>query len=191
MVSTIQLFVTPWTIAHQVPLSMGLLRQEYWSGLPFPSPGDLPHSRTVSRTCVFCISGRFFTTEAPGKSVFLVLAPGLFFHKKRRRNPLSLWGWDSLWTQDNWETKDFPGRTVVKISPSSARGTGLIPGQGDHIPQVLWPKTQNIEWKQYCNKFNKNLKNGTQGEKKAIGELELLWANISVILSRNCCSGVF
>jgi len=34
--------VTLWTIAHQAPLSMGFLRQEYWSGLPFPSPGDLP-----------------------------------------------------------------------------------------------------------------------------------------------------
>ena len=33
--------VTPWTIAHQVPLSMQFTRQEYWSGLPFPSPGDL------------------------------------------------------------------------------------------------------------------------------------------------------
>ena len=35
--------VTPWTIAHQAPLSMGFSRQEYWSGLPFPSPGDLPN----------------------------------------------------------------------------------------------------------------------------------------------------
>ena len=34
---------TPWTIAHQAPLSMGFSRQEYWSGLPFPSPGDLPN----------------------------------------------------------------------------------------------------------------------------------------------------
>ena len=33
---------TPWTVAHQAPLSMGFSRQEYWSGLPFPSPGDLP-----------------------------------------------------------------------------------------------------------------------------------------------------
>ena len=40
--SRVQLFVTPWTVAHQAPLSMGLSRQEYWSGLPFPSPGDLP-----------------------------------------------------------------------------------------------------------------------------------------------------
>ena len=41
--SRIQLFVTPWTIARQTPLSMGFSRQEYWSGLPFPPTGDLPH----------------------------------------------------------------------------------------------------------------------------------------------------
>ena len=35
--------LTPWTIAHQAPLSMGFPRQEHWSGLPFPSPGDLPN----------------------------------------------------------------------------------------------------------------------------------------------------
>ena len=38
----VQLFTTPWTVAHQVPLSMRFSRQEYWSGLSFPSPGDLP-----------------------------------------------------------------------------------------------------------------------------------------------------
>ena len=38
----VRLFETPWTVAHQAPLSMGLSRQEYWSGLPFCSPGDLP-----------------------------------------------------------------------------------------------------------------------------------------------------
>ena len=40
--SHVQLFVTLWTVAHQVPLSMGFSRQEYWSGLPSASPGDLP-----------------------------------------------------------------------------------------------------------------------------------------------------
>ena len=38
----VRLFATPWTVAYQVPPSMGFSRQEYWSGLPFPSPGDLP-----------------------------------------------------------------------------------------------------------------------------------------------------
>ena len=42
--SRVQLFATPGTVAHQVPLSMGFPRQEYWSGLPLPSPGDLPNS---------------------------------------------------------------------------------------------------------------------------------------------------
>ena len=40
--SRVQLFATPWTVAYQVPPSMGFSRQEYWSGLPLPSPGDLP-----------------------------------------------------------------------------------------------------------------------------------------------------
>ena len=41
--SRVQLFATPWTVAHQAPPSMEFSRQEYWSGLPFPSPGDLPN----------------------------------------------------------------------------------------------------------------------------------------------------
>ena len=41
--SRVRLFATPWTVAHQAPPSMGFSRQEYWSGLPFPSPGDLPN----------------------------------------------------------------------------------------------------------------------------------------------------
>ena len=42
LLSRIRLFEIPWTVAHQAPLSMGFSRQEYWSGLPFPSPGELP-----------------------------------------------------------------------------------------------------------------------------------------------------
>ena len=42
LLSCVQLFVTPWTVACLAPLSMGFPRQEYWNGLPFPSPGDLP-----------------------------------------------------------------------------------------------------------------------------------------------------
>ena len=42
VLSHVRLFATPWTIAHQVPLSMEFSRQEYWSGLPCPTPGDLP-----------------------------------------------------------------------------------------------------------------------------------------------------
>ena len=41
MLNKVQLFTIPWTVAHQAPLSMEFSRQEYWSGLPFPPPGDL------------------------------------------------------------------------------------------------------------------------------------------------------
>ena len=41
--SRVRLFATPWTVAYQAPLSMGFSKQQYWSGLPFPSPGDLPN----------------------------------------------------------------------------------------------------------------------------------------------------
>ena len=42
-ISRVRLFVTPWKVAYQAPPSMGFSRQEYWNGLPFPSPGDLPN----------------------------------------------------------------------------------------------------------------------------------------------------
>ena len=45
-------FATPWTVAHQAPLSMGFSRQEYWSGLPFPPPGDLPDPGITASACV-------------------------------------------------------------------------------------------------------------------------------------------
>ena len=69
--SCVRLFETPWTVAHQAPLSMGFSRQEYWSGLPCPPPGDLPDPgiKPASLTSP-ALAGRFFTTratwEAPG-----------------------------------------------------------------------------------------------------------------------------
>ena len=58
--------MTPWTIAHQAPLSTGFLRQEYRSGLPFPSPGDLPDSEIKPASPA--LAGRFFAAELPVKS---------------------------------------------------------------------------------------------------------------------------
>ena len=62
--SRVQLFVIPWTVAHQAPLSLEFSRQEYSSGLPFPSPGDLlgPGIEPVSPASPK-LAGRFFTTE--------------------------------------------------------------------------------------------------------------------------------
>ena len=50
--SRVQLFATPWTVAYQALQSMGFSRQEYWSGLPFPSPGDLPNPGIEPRSPV-------------------------------------------------------------------------------------------------------------------------------------------
>ena len=58
--------VTPWTVACQAPMSMGFSRQEYWSGLPFTSPGDLPDPGTVPTSSA--LAGGFFTVELLGKS---------------------------------------------------------------------------------------------------------------------------
>ena len=58
-------FTSPWTVASQVPLSMGLSQQEYWSELPFPPPGELPDPGIKPESPV--LAGGFFTTEQPGK----------------------------------------------------------------------------------------------------------------------------
>jgi len=56
-----------WTVAHQAPLSMGFSGQEYWSGLPFPSPGDHPNPRMKLASLAF-----YFTAEPPGPLALLV-----------------------------------------------------------------------------------------------------------------------
>ena len=66
--SHVQLFTPLWTAAHQAPLSMGFSRQEYWSGLPCSSPGNLPDRRIKPASLAFPASaGRFFTTRTTCK----------------------------------------------------------------------------------------------------------------------------
>ena len=65
LLNLVHLFVTPWTIALQAPLSIGFSRQEYWSGLPFPPPGDLPNPGMKPKSPA--LAGRFFTAGPPGK----------------------------------------------------------------------------------------------------------------------------
>ena len=65
--------MTPWTVAYQAPPSMEFSRQEYWSGLPFPSPGDLPNPRIEPRSPE--LQADALQSEPPGKSLLKAQNP--------------------------------------------------------------------------------------------------------------------
>ena len=70
VLSHIQLFATPWTVTQQAPISMEFSRQEYWSGLPFPSPGDVPDPETEPTSCISCVGRQIPYHWATGKPNF-------------------------------------------------------------------------------------------------------------------------
>jgi len=84
MLNHVQLFALPWTVACQAPLSMGFSRQEYWSGLPFPSPEDLPDPEIKPTSSM---SPVLQTDSLPlhhvGSPLYVFLPQFKFFHKKR------------------------------------------------------------------------------------------------------------
>ena len=87
--SHVQFFATPWTVAHQAPPSMGFSRQEYWSGLPFPFPGDLPDPGIEPRSPAF--QADTLTSKLPGKP----------FKHLGKCKCVSCWTWPLL-TDKNW-----------------------------------------------------------------------------------------
>ena len=131
--SCVPLFVTPWTVAYQAPPSMGFSRQEYWSGLPFPSLGDLPHPGIEPRSPALQADG--LPSEPPGKPysfrirINFVVTTLFNFH-----GILVLWRIQSyqwwiyfmktiafkiqIWCFKNWEHTFFPGGSVVKNLPA-------------------------------------------------------------------------
>ena len=76
MLSCVQLFATPWTVVHQTPLSMEFFRQEYWSGKPFPSPGDLPNPGTEPSAPA--LQADSLPSEPPGKPKVYSSSPKFF-----------------------------------------------------------------------------------------------------------------
>ena len=72
--SRVWVFTTPWTVAHQASPSMGFSRQDYWSGLPLPSIGDLPDPEIKSVGLASpALAGRVFITTSPGKPIFCLI----------------------------------------------------------------------------------------------------------------------
>ena len=83
LLSGVQVFATPWTVAHQAPLSMVFFRQEYWSGMPLPPPGDLPDPGIEFASPVTPeLAGGFFTTCATWEAYSVILLG----HKKEQIN---------------------------------------------------------------------------------------------------------
>ena len=77
MLSRVQLFVTPWTVAHQAPLSLEYSRQEYWSGLTCPPPGDLPDTKVEPTSLVPpALTGGFFTIVGDYNLIFFLIFKG-------------------------------------------------------------------------------------------------------------------
>ena len=71
--SHVQLFVTPWTVAHQAPLSMGFSRREYWSRLPCPSPGHLPDPGIEPTSLTTpTLAGGFFATSITWEALEMI-----------------------------------------------------------------------------------------------------------------------
>ena len=81
--SRVRLVATPWTVAYQAPLSMGFSRQEYWSALPFPSPGDLPDPGIKPRSPALYADA--LPSEPSGKAQSLPSEPLRKTHQRRVR----------------------------------------------------------------------------------------------------------
>ena len=117
--SHVRLFSTLWTITCQVPLSMGFSRQEYWSGLPYPSPGALPDSGIKSASLMSpALAGGFFATSATWKAHIDV-------HHNLKRNNLLLRNRlqkrkSSNFTMENHGRHSF--NQVIKVNFTSNRG---------------------------------------------------------------------
>ena len=91
--SRVQLFATPWTVAYQAPPSMRFSRQEHWSGLPFPSPGDLPYPGIEPWSPT--LQADTLTSQPPGKPNKVHLVKAMVF-------PVVMYGCES-WTIKNSE----------------------------------------------------------------------------------------
>ena len=118
---------TLWTVAHQVPQSMGFFRQEYWNGLPFPSPGDLPHPGLEPESPVSCFASVFFTCWAIQESLSLT----------RNLGYISNWLWQIKWSRS--EIAQEPSQVFKRLPvPSwslrqlSEEARNRLPGDKRH-----------------------------------------------------------
>ena len=113
--SFVLLFATPWTVAYQASLSMGFSRQEYWIGLSFPSPGDLPDPGIEPGSPA--LEADALISEPPGK--------------QQRPNPGPLhWEHGVLtpgpWNLNPWTTREVPGVSFYQIQSSGVLASASL-----------------------------------------------------------------
>ena len=120
-------FVTPWTLAHQAPLSMGILQAKYWSGLPCPPPGNLPDPGIEPASPALAETDEFFTTEPPGKHPLPPDRIGLnYCPKPPIQRPIPTPPPDLRWAQRcGWR------------SGAKTRRIGLLPSLGEKERRAL------------------------------------------------------
>ena len=152
--SCIRLFATPWTVALQAPLSVGFSRQENWSGLPFPSPGDLhnpgikPGSPALQ--AVSCIAGGFFMDWAPREAPKCVLRsppyPVIMYGceswiiKKaecQRIDAFELWCWRRL-LRGPWTARRSNQFILKEISPEYSLEGLMLKLKLQYFGHLMW-----------------------------------------------------
>ena len=135
--SHVWFFATPWTVAHQAPPSMGFSRQEYWSGFPFPSPGDLPNLGIEPRSP--SLQADALTSEPPGKPTTRVQIWYLLPHYGwTSRELLEVNCHSSLCHSHVWMWYKETLHLVASME------TNLKPGRGHgpkKLSQICWIKT--------------------------------------------------
>ena len=137
--SRVQLSATLWTIAHQAPLSMGFSRQEYWSELPCPPPGDLPDPGTnlhLLRLLYWQVGS--LPLMAPGKPKMVHLLWEIVWQLLKKLKRVTIWPRNST----HWHIlKRIQGTSLavqwLRLHASNARGTGLTLGWGTEILHAL------------------------------------------------------
>ena len=127
----VQLFAAPWTIAHQAPLSMRFSRQEYGSGLPFPSPGDLPDPgmETVSLAAP-ALAGELFTTKPPRKFLMYPKGYSLYWEMLMKQKWISLsLSWVALAQPIFTQCFSVP---IFKVKP-------VVVSACEAVVRLVWP----------------------------------------------------
>ena len=156
--SHVQLFVAPWAVARQDSLSMGFSRQEYWSGLPCPPPGDLPDPRSKSASLMSpALAGGFFTTSTTWEALDII------YPNVKHTYPLTqqfhFWKFNctSVWRpvcKNVWQRWGGIHQRSLPLTPLySSVSRGWWPSQGLHLPAppaalwlvlTLWPPGPDV-----------------------------------------------